>query len=229
MNGPRAGMNHADVAVWTNSMAGQQTVNMDTVGGVADYETEKNACTTAYVDDHDDDRSGPSCLVRISACISVSFHLSHSPIHATFNAHHLPPECPLCNLSHILLPHPILVFCFTSQQLCFLLVNIWPRRTLHHFSRLLLLFAQHLSAGLLPFLPFCTQAANNHTKKTCSQSHIPPSSPHSLQASTRTRTCVRLSMYLLPVAVFISHQKEGFVREETEHKKTPFVVSNTLS
>jgi hypothetical protein len=66
-------------------------------------------------------------------------------------------------------------------------------------------------------------------KKTCSQSHIPPSSPHSLQASTRTRTCVRLSMYLLPVAVFISHQKEGFVREETEHKKTPFVVSNTLS
>jgi len=46
-------MKDADVAVWTNSMAGQQTVNTDTVEGVADYEIEKNACSTAHVDDHD--------------------------------------------------------------------------------------------------------------------------------------------------------------------------------
>jgi hypothetical protein len=78
--------------------------------GRSGYEIEKNACTVAHVDDHDNDQSGPSCLVRIS----VSFH---SPIHANFNAH-LPLECPPCNLSHILLPRPILVFHFTSQQIC---------------------------------------------------------------------------------------------------------------
>lgn len=81
------------------------------------------------------------------------------------------------------------------------------------------LFAQHLSAGLLPFLPLLHPSSQQAPKKTCNQSYIRPSSPHSLQASTRTRTYVRLSMYLLPVAVFISHQKEGFVREE-RHRST---------
>lgn len=105
--------------------------------------------------------------VALSAFLPAFLFRFIRPIHPF-----MPPSTPTtfhrnvpCNLSHILLPHPILVFCFTSQQLSFLLVNIWPRRTLHHFSRLLLLFAQHLSPGLLPFLPFCTQAANNHTKK----------------------------------------------------------------
>ena len=85
--------------------------------------------------------------------------------------------------------------------------------TLHYFSRLLSLRSTSQPV-FFHFYLFCTEAANNHSKKTCNQSHIPPSSPHSLQACTRTRTYVRLSMYLLPVAVFISHQKEGFVREE---------------
>jgi hypothetical protein len=49
---------------------------MGTVGGVAAQEIEKNACTAAYVDDHDDDRS-------ISAFISVSFHSSHHPFMPT--------------------------------------------------------------------------------------------------------------------------------------------------
>jgi hypothetical protein len=43
---------------------------------------------------------------RISDCISVLFH---SPFHANVNAH-LPPECPSCNLSHIILPDPRLPF-----------------------------------------------------------------------------------------------------------------------
>jgi hypothetical protein len=42
MSGRRAGRKYADVAVWTSLMAGQQTVNMDTVGGLVDYEIEKN-------------------------------------------------------------------------------------------------------------------------------------------------------------------------------------------
>jgi len=62
VNGPRARRKYADVAVWTNSMAGSQTVNTDTVEGVADYEIEKTACSLEHVDDHDDDRFGPSCL-----------------------------------------------------------------------------------------------------------------------------------------------------------------------
>jgi hypothetical protein len=154
-------------------------------------------------------------------CISVSFH---SPIHANFNAH-LPPECPPLQLSHILLPHPILVFGFTSQQICLFFSHFsstfWHAcQALHHFSRLLpLFFAQRLSAGLLPFFPLLQSSSQQLPKKTCNQSHIPSSSLHSLQASMRTRTCVRLSMYLLPVAVFISHQKEVFVREE-RHRST---------
>jgi hypothetical protein len=44
MNGRRAGRKYADVAVWTSSMAGQHTVNVDTVGGLADYKIEKNTC-----------------------------------------------------------------------------------------------------------------------------------------------------------------------------------------
>ena len=52
---------------------------------------------------------------------------------------------------------------------------------------------------------FCSQ---QQPKKTCNQDQFLPS-PH-LQASMRTRTfCARISMYLLPLAVFISHQKEG--------------------
>src|SRR5258708_10335536 len=143
-------------------------------------------------------------FVRISACISVSFHSSHSSIHANLNVYLL-LECPPCNLSYIILPRPILVFHHTAADLFVffhLLINIWPCQTLHYFSRLLFLaFAQHLSAGLLPFLPL---SANHLSKNLQSSSLI------FLQANTRTRTCVRLSMYLLPLAVFISHQKEGF-------------------
>lgn len=70
----------------------------------------------------------------------------------------------------------------------------------HAFS--LLVVPQHISGGTLPFL--------QQPKKTCNQDHFLPS-PHSLQASTRTCTfCARISMYLLPLVVFISHQKEGF-------------------
>jgi hypothetical protein len=44
MNGLPVRRKYVDVAVWTNSMAGGQTVNMDMAEGVADYETEKTAC-----------------------------------------------------------------------------------------------------------------------------------------------------------------------------------------
>jgi len=73
--------------------------------------------------------------------------------------------------------------------------------------------AQHLSAGLLPSLLFASKQPTSTQKNLQSRVTTRPPPPHSLQASTRTRTYVRLSMYLLPVAVFISHQKEGFVRE----------------
>jgi hypothetical protein len=88
-----------------------------------------------------------------------------------------------------------------------------PAMIFHVFS--LIVVPQHLSGGTLPFLPPCSQ---QQPKKTCSKDHflLPP---HSLQASTRTRTfCARISMYLLPLVVFISHQKEGFCsgREASE-------------
>jgi hypothetical protein len=84
-----------------------------------------------------------------------------------------------------------------------------PSITSHAFSPFI------CAAPLSRSSSISTPSSQQPFKKTCNQSHIPPSSPHSLQASTRTRTCVRLFMYLLPVAVFISHQKEGFDREET--------------
>lgn len=138
-----------------------------------------------------------------------------TPIHANVNVHPLPPECPPCNLSHILLP---LVFGFTSQQQLLFsprqhFGHARPSIASHAFCAAPLSRSSSISTSFAPKQPRTTQ------KKTCNQSHVPPSSPHSLQASTRTRTCVRLSMYLLPVAVFISHQKEGFDREETGAQK----------
>src|SRR5258708_40291556 len=59
-------------------------------------------------------------FVRISACISVSFHSFHSSIHANLNVYLL-LECPPCNLSPIILPLPILVFhSHRSRFVCFL-------------------------------------------------------------------------------------------------------------
>jgi hypothetical protein len=97
-------------------------------------------------------------------------------------------------------------------------------RTLHHFSPIspLLSFVfASTSQPVFHFYLFGTQAANHHPKILAIRATSCPPHLILLQASTRTRTCVRLSMYLLPVAVFISHQKEGFVREEEapEHKK----------
>jgi hypothetical protein len=78
-------------------------------------------------------------------------------------------------ICHILLPRPILVFPFTSQQICSFSSHFsstfWHAcQTLHYFSRLL--FAQHLSAGLLPSL----QVADKHPKKLASRvtSRAPP-------------------------------------------------------
>jgi hypothetical protein len=42
MSGHWAGRKYTDIAIWTSPMAGQQTVNMDTVRGLVDYKMEKN-------------------------------------------------------------------------------------------------------------------------------------------------------------------------------------------
>jgi hypothetical protein len=56
MNGCQERKKYAVVAAWTNSMAGLRPANLAMAEGVADYETERNACmgTTAFVDDDDD-------------------------------------------------------------------------------------------------------------------------------------------------------------------------------
>ena len=79
-------------------------------------------------------------FVRISACIFLHFcfvSFTHSCQLQRPPSTGMPP----CNLSHILLPRPILVFHFTSQQICLFSSHfsstIWPCQTLHYFSRLL--------------------------------------------------------------------------------------------
>jgi len=87
-------------------------------------------------------------FVRISACISVSFH---SPIHANFKAH-LPPECPLQFVTHLITPSdPRLPFHIAAKSVCFLPTSrqqfghARPSITSHAFS---LGLAQHLSASI---------------------------------------------------------------------------------
>jgi len=195
-------------------MAGWQTENTDTVEGVADYEIEKNACSTAHVDDHDDDRSGPSCL-RISACISVLFH---SPVHDHLNAH-LPPECPHCNLSHIILLPP------SDPRLPFTPLCSLPtsRQHLGQAKRAFFLLSfGTISAGNLPFLPLCNQ------KKTCNQNHFLP--PPSFFASQHAHThllCSLIYVSIAPGGIYLAPKRRislGKGGSRAPDKK-PFVVS----
>jgi len=113
---------------------------------------------------------------------------------------------------------------FTSQQICSFSSHFsstfWHAcQTPHYFSRLLPLVcaaplsrSSFISTSFAPKQPTTTQ--KNLQSRVTSR---PP--PLILCKPARTRTCVRLSMYLLPVAVFISHQKEGFVKEE-RHRST---------
>jgi hypothetical protein len=149
-------------------------------------------------------------FARISACISVLFH---SPLHANVNAH-LPPECPSCNLSHHITP--ILVF-HSHQLSSFHFPSTFrPSQTRHYLSRLLPSFSSfHSTSQPQPVLfHFYRFLQPTTIKKTCNQNHF-LTSPLILckPACAHAPLCVCISMYLLPLAVFISHQKEGFVRE----------------
>jgi hypothetical protein len=163
--------------------------------------------------------------VALSAFLPAAFLFRFiRPIHPfmpastpTLFRRNVPPA--ICHTSYY--PHPfhIAATLFSSRQ---------------HLARpsitSLPLFAQYLSAGLVPFLPLLTPKQPTTNTKKLAIRVTPLHPPLILCKSARvTRTCVRLSMYLLPVAVFISHQKEGFDRDETGAQKKPFVVSNTLS
>ena len=139
-------------------------------------------------------------------CISVSFH---SPIHANFNAH-LPQECPpLQFVTHLITPS-ILVFGFTSQQICLFSSHFsstfWHVcQALHHFSRLLLLFfAQHLSAGLLPFSPLAIKQPTITEKNLQSKSH-----PVLLSASQHAYTHLRSIIYvsITPGGIYLAPKR----------------------
>jgi hypothetical protein len=86
MNGSRERKKYAVVAAWTNSMAGLWTANSAMAEGVADFETERNACmdTTAFADD-DDDHSSPHLL---HAFLLVSLY-SFAPFIPTSTLNHL--------------------------------------------------------------------------------------------------------------------------------------------
>jgi hypothetical protein len=159
-------------------------------------------------------------FARISACICVLFH---SPLHAVVNAH-LPPECPSCNLSHHITPilvfhsHQLSSFHFTS--------TFRPSQTRHHLSRLLPSSSSFHSTSQPVLFHFYLFAANDNQKLAIKITSSPPlilCKP----ARAHAPFCVRISMYLLPLVVFISHQKEGFVREGRRQSppKKPFVVS----
>lgn len=147
--------------------------------------------------------------VALSAFLPAFLFRFIHPIHANFNAHHLPPECPpaICHTSY----YPIRASSSVSHRSKFVLLvkhlgHARPSITFHAFS----LYLRSTSQPVF-FQLFLHPSSQQPHKKKLAISHIPPSSPHSLQASMRTRTCVRLSMYLLPVAVFISHQKKDLL------------------
>jgi hypothetical protein len=80
MNGRWAGRKYANVAVWISSMAGQHTVNVDTVGGLADYKIKKNTC-----------RPMVSPLVQWYAHIS-SIQILRRLTHIVVIIHFVPPS-----------------------------------------------------------------------------------------------------------------------------------------
>jgi hypothetical protein len=105
---------------------------------------------------------------------------------------------PPCNLSHILLPHPILVFRFTSQQICLFSSHFsstfWhARQALHHFSR------------LVPFV-FCAAPLSRSSSKKLAirvTSRPPPLFSASQHAYTHLRSIIYVSItrggiYLAP-------------------------------
>jgi len=130
---------------------------------------------------------------------------------------------PPCNLSHILLPHPILFLPFHIAANLFVFFS-----STSDPPRLLPLLAQHLSAGLLPLLHASSQQS---PKKTCNPSH--PAHLPSFFASQHAYTHLRSIIYVSIThgGIYLAPKRricQG--REAPEHPKTPFVVvSNTLS
>jgi hypothetical protein len=86
-----------------------------------------------------------------------------------------------------------------------LLINIWPCQTLHYFSRLLfLVFAQHLSAGLLPFLPLSA----NHLSKNLQSSSLIFCKPARVHAPAFDYLCI-----YYPWRYLSRTKKKDFVRK----------------
>jgi hypothetical protein len=163
-------------------------------------------------------------LSAFPACILVSFH--SPPIHANFNALHLPLECPLLQfVTHLITPSdPPLSVSHRSKFVRFLLVNNLatpdPPRLFPFIC------AAPLSRSSTSFAP----KQPTITQKTCNQSHSAhlPSFFASQHAYTHLRSIIYVSItrggiYLAP------KRRICRGREAPEHQKTPFVVSNTLS
>jgi hypothetical protein len=169
-------------------MAGQWTANMAMAEGVADYETERNACMgrTVFADDHD------HALPHSFACVFVCFIHSHPSYQ---RQRPITPECPAiyrnvntAQFDHHL-PFPVAIFSFQT-----FIRRLMPRHLSASPFRL-------SKAPLNRYLLFLALAPNSNEN-----SHQPSSTILRKHAPIHFER--RLSMYLFPMMVFISDKKK---------------------